>query len=97
MSDCLYIHDPDAKLDYSHDWSSYLQAGETIASSTWNLTPASTAATLSGMSISSTTSVTAVIVTGLSTVGSIYRLVNRITTSSTRTDDRTIVLRVEHE
>lgn len=96
MSDLLKIKDPDAVLDYTIDWSDYLQAGETIASSTWNVMPASTSASFQIDSMSKTSDTATVRVTGGS-VGHIYRLVNQVVTSSTRTDDRSLTLRVEHE
>jgi len=81
-----YTKDPDAILDYSNDWSSWLVTGDTIASSQW--LPAS------GITIdndSLTTTLTTVWLSG-GTTGSRYSLTNRITTAQGRTDDRTIVI-----
>lgn len=89
----VLLKDPNASLNYSVDWSSYLEAGETLAGSTWQIEPngelayasasfdaASATATLSGGAI-----------------GHVYRVTNRITTSLGRIDDRSFILRVEDQ
>lgn len=85
------LHDPQANLDYGFDWVDYLNAGETIASSTWRSN--STSLTLGTQT--NTTRLTQVFATG-GTVGSIVRLINEITTDSSpaRVDERVVVLRV---
>jgi hypothetical protein len=89
MSEALFVIDPDAKLDYGHNWADWLPSGTTIASSTWTITP--TGPTLSSGSNSTTATVT--YVNGC-TAGVTYTLTNRITVSGTvtRTEDRSITL-----
>jgi hypothetical protein len=80
--------DPDARLDYTFDWHEYLADGETIVDAL--VTPDS------GLNVDSwdfgDTSVIAWISGG--TPGNVYRVACRITTSDTRTDERSINVRV---
>jgi len=82
--------DPDARLDYSVDWTAWLGA-DTIETSSWAAAPA-------GLTVEAdlhTPQVTTVWVSG-GTVGSNYSLTNHITTADGRTDDRTITLLVRN-
>jgi hypothetical protein len=85
-----YTHDPNAKLDYSVDWSSWLGAGETISTSTWTVASGITQATPAP---SATDSVATIWLTG-GTVGSHYEITNHIVTNQGREDDRTMVVQV---
>lgn len=80
--------DPDAILDYAVDWATWL-GSDTIATSAW-VVP-------SGITEVSDTNTSTVAVIWLSggTAGSTYNIVNRITTAGGRTEDRTIVIRVQ--
>ncbi len=80
--------DPDAVLDWVWDWNEWLDEGETIASSTFI---ASVGITID--SESNTTKTATVWLSG-GTAGQVYQVTNRITTSSGRTDDRSITIRV---
>jgi len=84
----VYLIDPDASLDYGHDWTDWLVAGDTISSSTWAITP--TGPTLTN-STNDTTSTT-VWVEGC-TAGVTYTLTNHVTTDDGREDDRSLTLR----
>lgn len=79
--------DPEARLDYMIDWSDWLDA-DTITESTW--TPA-TGITVD--SDSNTTTTTTVWLSG-GTLGATYKVVNHITTTAGREDDRTLILRM---
>lgn len=79
-----FYKDPDAELDYSVDWSSWLASGEVISTSSWTVEDGLTEA-----SGSKTDSVATVWVSG-GTVGQVYRLTNQIVTSSGRTDERSV-------
>lgn len=84
-----FLKDPDAVLDYSFDWDDgYLAAGETISTSTMIAT--------TGITIDDDTNDTTTATVWLSggTVGEDYTVTNRITTSASRTDDRSIRIRV---
>lgn len=83
------LKDPDAILDYTHDWSVYLQSAETVSTSAWSVAP-------TGLTIDSDSLATpnATVTLSGGTAGSLYRVTNRITTSNSRTEDRAITVRV---
>lgn len=83
-----WIKDPDAVLDYTVDWSDWLEAGDAIATSA---AVADTGITVTSV-LDTDTAVTAWISGG--TVGTNYTVRFRITTTGSRTDDRTITLLV---
>lgn len=80
--------DVNAVLDYRFDWSDWLQTGETISTSSWTTASGITLSTASA----TTTTATMWLSSGVNGVS--YDLVNRIITSSGRTDDRTIRIEV---
>lgn len=82
--------DPEAILDYSIDWTEFLETGENIVSSEWFYS--------SGIDIEThghTTKVSTIWLSG-GDVGKSYDLTNRITTNNTpaRVDERTIVISI---
>jgi len=82
--------DPNAVLDYVVDWGTWL-AGDTIVTSIWT---AETGITV----VSDTkTATTATVWLSGGTAGSDYNVVNRITTTMGRTDDRTLRIRVREQ
>ena len=83
----VFQHDPDADLDYTIDWESWLDS-DTIATSTW---VADSGITIESDSNTSTT--TTVWISG-GTAGSSYKATNHIVTAAGRAEDRTITLRV---
>lgn len=82
----VYIKDPDAVLDYTSDWASWLAGGETISTSTF---VADSGITIDSQS-NSTTSGTVWLSGG--TAGTNYTIRHRITTSAGRTDDRSFII-----
>lgn len=80
--------DPSAVLDYSVDWTDFLQEEETIASSTWVVPTGITKG-----SDGSDGKITTVWLSS-GTVGKSYEIINRITTSNSpaRVDERTIII-----
>lgn len=94
------LKDPDATLDYKRDWNrateggaagtGWLASGETITSSTWTV-PA-------GLTKTSETNDTTTATVWLSggTAGQDYTIVNRITTSQGRTDERSTKITVRN-
>lgn len=84
----LYIKDPNAVLDYKWDWSAWLDPTETITTSTW-IVP-------SGLTKDDEDNddTTATVWLSGGTVGADYPVVNRVTTSEGRTDDRTMQIAV---
>lgn len=86
-----YLLDPDAVLDFRLDWSSWLTTGETILTATVTATDGLTVAPSGSPTVVTGTDVTVWLTGG--TVGTIYGVTCRITTSAGRTDDRTIRIR----
>lgn len=94
-----FVKDPDAVLDYKFDWanttnggaeSDWLASGETIVTRTIT---ASTGITVDSSSITdSNTSVTVWLSGG--TVGATYDIACLVVTSASRTDERTVSVRV---
>ena len=85
-----FMKDPDAVLDFKWDWSDWLASGETIASRTVAVVAG---ITKDSDSITDTaTSVTAWYSGG--TALQDYDVTCQIVTSDSRTDDRTITLKV---
>ena len=81
--------DPNSSIDYGEDWSDttygpWLETGETISSSTW-IVPAG----LTGGTESNSTTQTSIFLSG-GTEGETYTITNRITTSASRTEDRSM-------
>jgi hypothetical protein len=83
-----YTKDPDATLDYVLDWSTWLSS-DTIGTATWTV-PAG----LTKASQSFTTTTATVWLSG-GTVGENHFVTCRVTTAAARTDDRSILIRVE--
>lgn len=86
MSNDTFTKDPNAVLDYTWDWSAWLEVGETIAAATVTVSTGM----VCDSSTFDTTTVTAWISGG--TAGSGYKATCRVTTSRGRIDDRTIYL-----
>lgn len=84
-----WTKDPDAVLDYTLDWSEWLDS-DTISSAAW--------AAPTGITIDSTTTTTTLSAVWLSggTHGTDYDVRCRVVTAGGRTDDRTIRLQVRH-
>jgi len=88
MSADTWIHDPNAILDYSVDWSDWL-GSDTIASVTWTVPTGIVKASQA----ETTTTATAWISGG--TAGTEYAVACKIVTAGGRTDERTIILRCQ--
>ncbi len=92
--------DPGETLDYSFDWSEFLDEGgspsDAIVTSSWAVTPQAgspPAPTLSGQA--NNLRATSVFVSD-ATLGAIYQLTNTIATAAGRTAERSITLRCEN-
>ena len=87
------LKDPEARLDYAVDWGAYYLELDTLAASSWSVTPEETGGvTVVGGNFTET--IAAVQVSG-GIAGRIYRLTNHVTTASGFEDSRSILLRVE--
>lgn len=83
-----FVKDPQARLDYTIDWSAWLApTSDTISNATVPNPP-------SGITVQSTTWTTTQTTTWVSggTAGSSYDLTIRITTTGGRQDERTITI-----
>lgn len=85
-----YLKDPDAVLDFGFDWSDWLETGETISDYTI------TAET--GITVDSDSEADGIVTVWLSggTAGGNYPVACKIVTSASRTDERTMVIRVQN-
>lgn len=86
----IFLKDPAARLDYAVDWSANYLDTATITASDWTVEPAG--ATVSA-TLMTPTRTGATIDGGVP--GAVYRIVNRITLSDGRRDDRAVVIRIE--
>ncbi len=86
----MFLKDPAARLDYAVDWSANYLGAATIAGSDWTVEPAG--ATVSATVLTPTR--TGATIDG-GVPGMVYRIVNRITLSDGRSDDRALVIRIE--
>ena len=89
----LLLKDPEAVLDYAIDWGAEYLLGDLLSESLWSVSPDEA----DGVSIvgdSFDASVTTVKAAG-GQPGKIYKLTNHVVLDSGRSDDRSIVLRVE--
>lgn len=84
-----FIKDPDARLDYTRDWSDWLAlVDDTIESSEW-IVPEG----ITGNDMSHTDTSTTIWLQGGAT-GQKYDVTNRIVTAGGRTDDRTFTVQI---
>ncbi len=92
--------DPQETLDYSFDWSQFLDEvgspGDTINASFWAVTPlGSGSPTEPILSNQSNTATTATVFVSNCAAGGVYQLTNTVTTAQGRTAERSIALRCE--
>ena len=83
-----YFKDPDAVLDYGFNWVDWLETGETISNSIWTVP---TGITEDSTAYSNTA--TTIWLSG-GTLNTDYEVINHITTSEDREDDRTLKIKV---
>jgi hypothetical protein len=90
----LLLKDPEAVLDYAIDWGAqYLDEGDLIADSSWSVDPDEPGGvSVVGSDFADTVSK---VQAGGGVPGRLYRLANLVVTQSGRTDERSIMLRVE--
>ena len=87
----IFIKDPDAVLDYGFDWSSWLDTGVSEAISDYTI-DADT-----GITVDSDSESSGVITVWLSggTAGTTYAVRCEIVTDQSRTDERTMIIKVQ--
>ena len=84
-----FLKDPDATLDYTVDWSDWLDPNDTISASAWSVPSG-----LTQVSASYTPTSATIWLSG-GTAGQRYDVRNRITTAAGRIDDRTVRFNVQ--
>ena len=91
----LLLKDPEAILDYLIDWGAeYLTEGELLVASQWSVDPdEADGIAIAGADFDATKST---VKATAGSAGRIYRLVNRVTTTGGRTDERSVTIRVEN-
>lgn len=85
-----FLKDPDAVLDFEVDWTAWLVDDETIQTSTFTAPV--------GITIDTNThldTVATVWLSGGTKLGAVYAVVNEITTTAGRTDDRTLYIKIQ--
>lgn len=82
-------HDPNEILDYAFDWSSILITGESISTSIWSVSSNVTAGISSNTTDSATQWITSVLASS-----NALTMKNTITTSDSRTHQRTMIINV---
>ena len=80
-----YLKDPNAVLDYTLDWSLWLN-GDTISTATWTVPMGITSALET-----KTTTVTTIWLSG-GTAGTEYTVAVRVVTAGGRTEDRSFII-----
>jgi hypothetical protein len=90
MSSNYYQRDPQDVLPVGNDWSTWLEAGETITASSWTV-PAGITQTTPAPSFTTTT--TTIWLTG-GTLNLSYPVVNHITTNQGKQRDQTLTIAV---
>ena len=86
----FYVKDPDALLDYTENWATWLGTDE-IDTSSWTV-PAG----ITNAADSATTTTTTIWLSG-GTAGTNYEVVNSITTTAGRETDRTLYIYVREK
>ena len=87
----VFLKDPgSSNIDYTVNWSTYLSTGETVSASSWRVN--STGLTINASSLATPLSRVWI---GGGTLGTVYRLSNKITTNQARADERHLIVRVE--
>jgi len=89
----LHAKDPSATLDYSFDWSDWLQGAEAITSTNWSVTPTG------GLTLGAETAAgnTRGVFVSSGTLGARYRLTCQIETDLGRTAEQSLAVRVMEE
>jgi hypothetical protein len=91
-----FSKDPNAIIDYTVRWRDWMASGDAIQSSEWILPTNSTLVKVSEAFIATGT-FDAIIFLASGTVGQIYQITNRITTTGGRQNDQTISILIEEK
>ena len=89
----IFLKDPAAVIDYAVDWQSAYLAGQTITQSSWAVVPDDPGGLVVAVAVLADGRNVATLTGGQR--GCVYRLVNRVTFSDGRSDERSLDVRVE--
>jgi len=89
----IFLKDPAAAIDYAIDWAAGYLETENIVASRWQVTPAEAGGVAVSAARRGAARTSATLIGGIA--GHVYRVTNLVTLSDTRTDERTITVRVE--
>jgi len=84
-----FIKDPSSVLDFGFDWSDWLDTDDSVSTSTWNVPTG-----ITRDSDTNTSTTTTIWLSG-GTVGSKYKITNRMVTANGRTVERSFYVKVE--
>jgi hypothetical protein len=89
----IFVKDPGATIDYAVDWSAGYLAGQNVTESSWTVAPAEAG----GVAVEASMVMPGKTVVTLAggKAGHQYRITNRVRFSDSRSDERTLVVRVE--
>ena len=88
-----YLKDPQAAVDYSVDWSAGYLGARTVTASAWAVVPAEVGGIVVVAEMTAPARCAATLEGGVR--GHVYRVTNHVTLSDGRSDERSLVMRVE--
>ena len=89
----FFLKDPQSRVDYAIDWGAGYLVGQTIAGSAWSVVPVEPDGVAIDAAAFEPSRTTATLSGGMA--GRVYSVCNRVTFSDGRSDDRSIIVRVE--
>ena len=89
----FYLKDPGSRIDYAVDWGAFYLDGQVVAGSAWSVFPPETGGIVVEASSFDLARTAATLSGGIA--GHVYSVVNRVTLSDGRADERSLTLRVE--
>lgn len=89
----FYLKDPGASIDYAVDWGAGYLAGDTIAESSWAVSPVEAGGVFVTSAVRESSRTAATLSDGIA--GHVYRVSNRVVLLSGRIEERSLSIRVE--
>jgi hypothetical protein len=89
----IFVKDPAAAIDYAVDWSAGYLVGQEVAQSIWAVDPVETGGLIVEAATQTAGKTEATLSGGIA--GHVYRITNQVRFSDNRSDERTLVVRVE--
>lgn len=88
-----FLKDPQSRIDYQFDWAGFYLDGQAIAASEWAVAPAEAGGIAVDAASFDFGRAAATLSGGVA--GHVYRVSNRVLLTDGRSDERSILLRVE--